>query len=161
MSTVVDLTRKDVWLGCAIGCSRAVRAIFNEYRQNVENDDVIGSHVAGALAEVAVCRFLEVPVPLDMDRWHELPDIDPDIEVRWAKDGLLPIRDRDVRGDRCERRFVLVTGRPPTLTVQGWLRGTEVRPEWRRDPGSRGRPAWFVPPSALHLTSGLLVEVVR
>ena len=52
-------------------------------------------------------------------------------------------------GDPDDRVFVLVTGRAPTFRVRGWVRGIDAKNrEWWHDP-SNGRPAFFVPQSAL------------
>jgi hypothetical protein len=52
--------------------------------------------------------------------------------------------------DPDNRVFVLVTGTAPEFRLVGWIWGGEgKRPEFWSDP-ARGRPAFFVPQSALH-----------
>lgn len=98
-------------------------------------------HYRGAWAEVAAARYLDVPIPQDQQRrFHKRPDLDPNIEIRWSKRGILSVYD----ADRADQVFVLVTGEPPTLTLVGWIGGDELDWTWRAD----GR--WIVPTDALH-----------
>ena len=51
--------------------------------------------------------------------------------------------------------FLLVLGTVPSYTVAGWIKGVDgKRPEFWADPAG-GRPAFFVPPSALRPLSDL------
>ena len=51
--------------------------------------------------------------------------------------------------DHDERPYILVTGRAPTYTVRGWMRGREARCEEYWWPNAPQRPCWAVPQSAL------------
>ena len=83
-----------------------------------------------------------------MNTFHSIADVGRNVEVRCTDlaDGCLIVRANDAP----ERWYVLVTGKPPTFTVRGYIRGADARrPEYMRDPHGH-RPAWFVPQS--HLT---------
>jgi hypothetical protein len=47
--------------------------------------------------------------------------------------------------------LVLATDKPDEFDVVGWIRARDAKghPEWRKDPGNYGLPAFFVPQSAL------------
>jgi hypothetical protein len=110
-------------------------------------DDPLAANINGALGEVAVARYLGLPLPLSVNTFHNVPDLPPDIEVRWRGKSHydLIIRPNDKPG----RRYVLVTGRRPTYTVHGCFTKEAVCDEWIRDYAGIG-PAWFVPQAALY-----------
>jgi len=103
-------------------------------------------HITGYCAELAVARYLKVDwdPPINQgQKAHELPDIDPDIEVRASLTGdRLVVRDKDADN----RRYVLACaeGRRDFF-LAGWLWGFEAKdPAYRRDPKGYGA-AYFVP----------------
>ena len=103
-------------------------------------------HIEGACGECAVARALN-------QYWSgNLGDLKAD-DV-----GALQVRTRRLhdyglilhKKDPDDRIFVLVTGVAPELWVRGWLYAHEGKLEkWWSDPAG-GRPAYFVPASALH-----------
>jgi hypothetical protein len=108
----------------------------------------IQQEILGACGEMAVCKHLGLFWTPSVNTFHHEPDIPPDIEVRSTDrlDGSLIVRDNDPP----DRRYFLVTGKPPSLLVVGFISGHEARKdEWVRDPHGH-RPAWFVPQHALH-----------
>ena len=62
-------------------------------------------------------------------------------------DDHLIIRDHDDPSSR----FILVVGTAPVYRIVGSILGAYAKAQdgWRRDPGGRGKPCWFVPQSAL------------
>jgi hypothetical protein len=151
--TTWTLTDPDIELGGRIAEARIARAERNGYRDNKLGEYGIDRRVAhyhGAWGEVAAARFLDVPVPEDhLRRFHNLPDLDPDIEVKWRKSGILDASDTD----RLQDSFVLLTGAPPTLTLVGWIGGDELAWEWRAE----GR--WIVPTDALRPMDELRAKI--
>lgn len=110
------------------------------------NADRWGNDVEGAAAELAVAKALDhYWQPLAADP-ASLPGDVGRLQVRQTKraDGCLILHESDPD----DAPFILVTGAVPTFTLAGWLWGREgKRPEhWRT---STGRPAFFVPQSAL------------
>ncbi len=103
-------------------------------------------HVLGTAGELAVARALEVPWDATVNTF-KAPDLGGVVQVRarsehWH-DLIIRTEDRD------DEIFVLVTGRPPDLTVHGWIIGQDAKQvQWKRDHG--GRPsAYFVPKTVL------------
>lgn len=149
VTATCTLTDADIELGEKIALTRIQRAETHALKDRQLADphihhDVRVAHYRGSWAEIAAARYLDVPLPADQaHRFHNQPDLDPDIEVRWNGYGRLIIRDHD----RVEGRFVLVTGEPPTLALPGWIAGDELEWDWRGKPG--GKPAWIVPVGAL------------
>lgn len=87
-------------------------------------------------------------VPLHVNQFSGmLADIPPDIEVRWSKSRDLVIRQKD----KDDRFYYLVTGDPPDMKVEGWIKGEDGKQEWwLEDRGGRGKPAFFIPIDALN-----------
>ena len=103
--------------------------------------------VIGACGERAWASYSDSYWTGSVDTFHDTPDIGAwEVRSTARSDGCLIIR----QNDPPERRYVLVTGEPPTMVIRGWLRGDEARrTEFARNPGGH-RDAWFVPQSALH-----------
>lgn len=146
----VTLDPVDLAYGWDLGKWRSITSIRNgdrDKRGAAHGADGLTIHLQGALAEVAVARFLRRPLPTGIGVFHTEPDLPPDVEVRWRSrdDWDLIVRD----DDSPDYRFVLVTGHAPTFHLQGWTWGRDARrDEWIRNYGGHG-PAWFVPASAL------------
>jgi hypothetical protein len=107
----------------------------------------IQQEITGACGEMAVCKALGKFWSPSVNTFHDVPDIDPNIEVRTTdrENGSLIVRDNDPE----DRWYFLVTGVPPLMRVVGAIRGGDAkRDEWVRDPHGH-RPAWFVPQEAL------------
>lgn len=103
--------------------------------------------IRGACGELAVAKMLNKYWAPSVNTFHNVPDIQPNIEVRTTErpDGSLIVRDNDPE----DRYYVLVVGVPPTMDVRGFIRGSEAkRDEFLRNPGGRRR-SWFVPQSSL------------
>lgn len=138
-------------MAAAAGCQRNIQALARR-RPDTHGKDVaaLGGgwnlHVEGACAELAVaklegCYWEPVWRQIDRDRddlsgWQVRSTSRPNGSL------LLHAEDPDAG------RFVLVVGLAPKFQVVGWTLGKlGKRPEfWRTD---TGRPAFFVPPSAL------------
>lgn len=134
--------------------------------------DRLPQEFLGVLAEIVIAEnIFHVPWEEGLFTFHHRPDV-LGVEVRATRheDGCLifrpglppltpggPERSADPR----DRPFLLLTARKcerhgpqcVRLIYRGWLWGYECeRPEWLR---AGGRPAYFVPPSALHGTETL------
>ena len=107
----------------------------------------IEEEVIGACAEAVAAKYLGKWWSPSVNTFHEIPDILPNIEVRGTADpsNCLIVRENDAD----ERWFILVVGKPPTMTVIGCIQGVDAKQDqWLRNPNGH-RPAWFVPQSAL------------
>lgn len=103
--------------------------------------------VLGAASELAVARWLGVPWLRSVNTFHDQADVGEDVDVRSTdrREGSLILRDNDPP----YRWFVLVTGVPPALSLNGYIWGADaMAPRWWRNAhGTSG--AWFVPQSEL------------
>lgn len=107
----------------------------------------IQQETLGVCGEMAVCKAINKMWKPSVNTFHNLPDVEPNIEVRATENtnGCLIIRENDPE----DRWYFLVIGTPPIVTVVGYIRGREgKRNEWIRDPNGY-RTAWFVPQDAL------------
>lgn len=107
----------------------------------------IEEEVIGACAEMVVAKYLGKFWSPSVNTFHKVPDIEPNIEVRGTAepDNSLIVRDNDAD----DRWYILVIGKPPTMTVMGCIQGAEAKQDrWLRNPNGHRR-AWFVPQSAL------------
>ena len=102
-------------------------------------------NVEGALAEMALAKFLDV-------YWtngeFRAPDVGVvDVRSTHHMNGCLIVHDEDDSG----RVFWLLTGENGKYTIRGWMYGYEAqnKEKYWKDPVG-GRPAYFVPQSDLH-----------
>ena len=106
-------------------------------------DDV---RLASRLAELIVGEALGLRVA-DVVTRGALPsivDVGVDVQVRWTRMRSAALithaRDSD------DHRFVLVTGSPPTMTLEGWAYGREAKAaEFWREPPDVPDAAYFMP----------------
>lgn len=110
-------------------------------------------HIQGCYGEIAVAKALNIYAPLRCNQFSGgLPDIMPDIEVRYRSkpDYDLIVRDRDDDA----RRFFLARGPLPAIEVVGWIMGADAKKaEWRKNYKGLGG-AFFVPAEALNQIEG-------
>ena len=107
----------------------------------------IEEEVIGACAEMVAAKYLGKFWSPSVDTFHKVPDIEPNIEVRGTigEHNSLIVR----RNDADDRWYILVVGKPPTMTVIGCIQGAEAKQDrWLRNPNGH-REEWFVPQSAL------------
>ncbi len=103
--------------------------------------------ILGAASELAVAKWLGIPWSRSVNTFTSEADVGEDIDVRATHrpGGSLILRQKD----HPYRWFVLVTGEPPNMALQGYVHGTDAMlPEFWCNPRDYGG-AWFVPQSAL------------
>ena len=150
--------------GLMAAMAGSMRRISNAKKPTVRTDageaaDDWNIDIDGAMAELALAKRLRLLwVPGTTGRC----DFDGGIEVRSTikHDNRMIFRERDTEKEGWqEKRYVLVTGRFPTLWVRGWVYGREAaQDEWWQDVGNGRPPAWFIPSSALHSISTLVLD---
>jgi hypothetical protein len=145
---LVQLTHSEMMHAAVVGIMRNIQNLRDNrrprYGAGVENDWQI--HVEGALGEYALAKQLGIFFSgahtfgsTDVGQWQ--------VRTSTRSDGSLILHPTDADDDR----FVLVTGINGSYAIRGWIYGHEgKRDEWWRDPTGKGRPAFFVPQSALH-----------
>lgn len=148
----VTLKRHELFLGAQAGIMRRLEALKHgrSDRYGPPPSDLWGLDIEACLAELAVAKAYNLYWErLARDPAALLGDVSA-LQVRSTRrdEGCLILHAED--DDRAV--FVLVTGSAPTLTIQGWTRGAEGKQEkwWKR---GDGRPAYFVPQSALNRAS--------
>lgn len=103
--------------------------------------------IEGAAAEVAYAKFRNQYWSGTVNTFRQA-DVGSKVQVRGCpfKGKNLLIRPRDSDTDV----FVLVVGRCPTFTIEGWILGSEAkRPELQQFPNG-GSPVYLLEPSRLH-----------
>lgn len=147
---IVELNWHEVSLAAGAGCKRYVHALAKGRSDTYGFDAAHGGgwsiHIEGACAELAVAKATRSywePVWADLDDqrddvggWH--------VRSTPRRNGSLIVHPPDPD----DGRFVLVTGAAPRFRIAGWIVGREAKrlEFWRTD---TGRPAFFVPQSAL------------
>lgn len=104
--------------------------------------------ILGACGELAVCKSVNKFWSPSVNTFHGIADAGHNVEVRTTQriNGSLIVRDNDPD----DRWYYLVVGTPPTMTVVGYIKGSEAkRDQWLRDP-HKHRLSWFVPQDALY-----------
>lgn len=112
--------------------------------------DGTGAHVQGSLAEFAVAKSLNLHWSGVRENPVRLPGDVGRMQVRSTTkpSGRLIVHDRD--DDEAVFVFVVADACGYRFDLAGWIRGAAAkRAEWWEDPTGRGRPAFFVPRSAL------------
>ena len=144
------LSATEMMVAAYIGCARNVWALTHgsEPGHGIGFDNTWTANVEGAAGEMFVAKTLDIYwcPRVGADRYNG--DVGP-YEVRtnssrrWDDTPLHP-------SDRDDRVFIGVLSFMPEFEIMGWIWGHEgKRQEWWRD-GSPGRPAFWVPRSALH-----------
>jgi hypothetical protein len=139
----------EVYRAAECGAMRQIEALKRgrPHRYGTPPQDEWGVHVEACGAEMAVAKAYNLywePVARSPEK---LAGDVADLQVRstWRDNGRLILHDPKDANDAV---FVLVTGRLPTFTVRGWITGANGKQQRYWDEGD-GRPAYFVPQSAL------------
>lgn len=106
------------------------------------------THIVGAQAELAFAASLGLKWPARVDTFRELPDVDPNWEVRWTPAGnrLVKVATDDDPGVL----VATVTGTPPVFDIIGYVVAGPIQQRYpARDLGNRGWKAHFAPLSVL------------
>lgn len=147
----VRLTYSDLIIAGQIGLSRHAYALNKGLKDQFGADpkNGWGLHIEGACAEAAVAKLLNIrhdgtigqTGPVDLIYQGRT------LEVRCTRyrNGRLIIHPQDSD----ESFFVLVTGAAPVYKVVGWIQGRDGKIAAYWDEPEPGRPAFFVPQSAL------------
>jgi hypothetical protein len=117
------------------GLACAERAERNGWSKNVHTEVPSrwrSRQASGAELALAVWLGDESRWVDDLDAFRDLPDVLPDLEVRWIRRDYwqLPI----YGDDHLERRFVLVAGLMPIYELRGWISGNAGASVGRRYP---------------------------
>jgi len=148
----VTLSWFEVFQGVQSGGMRRIEAMKHT-RQPIygePNLDLWGLDIEAALAEIAVAKAYDLYWEGVARAPSQLRGDVSNLQVRstYREDGCLILHEDDPD----DALFVLVTGRAPTYTIRGWMKAAEGKsPKWWRE--GDGRPAFFVPQTALNRSS--------
>lgn len=148
MGVVVTLSESELMLGAQIGVQRQIEALLagRPDRHGFNGADGWSVHVEGACGELAVAKVLDRYWAGTLNTFKSGGDVGA-LQVRTRSKAHYDLLIRS--DDRDEDLFILVTGRAPTYTVVGYIRGAEgKKPEYLQTHGNRPA-AYFVPQAAL------------
>ena len=146
MGKTIKLSTTEIMQGALVGVMRMVQNLKNGNRDKhgAERGPGWQYNIEGALGEMALAKFLGT-------YWagtgvYRAPDVgDQDVRTASMDGGCLILHPADPD----DRVFWLLTGQRGIYTVCGCIRGADgKKQEYWRDPAG-GRPAFFVPQSAL------------
>jgi hypothetical protein len=158
MATEVYLNRAECSLAEKVAKLR-MRSSGNagrDFARSVERttDQRLEQEIVGALAEIGVARHLGVAPSLDLNRFHDVPDV----RVPWMPGGGVDVRATARRlgrmivrdDDPPYRPIVFATVEKQEVTIHGWLPAAVARScrDWKANPHGK-RICWMVPASAL------------
>ena len=144
----VTLELHEILLGAQAGVMRQVenKKLGRQPAYGAGHDNDWNLNVEGCLGEMALAKALK-------GWWagkgeFRAPDVvDMDVRTTRHDNGCLILHPNDPD----HRRFYLVTGMNGEYQVRGWIVGQSGKVDrYWKDPTGTGRPAWFVPQSALN-----------
>lgn len=147
MSESIRLTNSEMLTAASIGVRRQVQnlAAGRTDAHGASPEDGWTPHVEGCAGEMAVAKAFGMfwSGSLGDLRADDVGQLQVRTGMRHDHKLILHHRDPD------DRAFVFVTGRMPNYVLHGWIMARDgKREEFWADP-ARGRPAFFVPQSAL------------
>lgn len=154
----VTLTWNEAAMAADVGRRRQLESLRSGLRdKHGYEGDGWGNHIEGAMGEIALAKHLGVywDGSINTFKANDLPGLQ--VRTRSRPTYELIIR----KDDSPDERFVLVTGRCPNYTIQGWIAGRDgMQEQWLAAHGGRA-PAYFVPHSALRPISELFPGETR
>lgn len=145
----ITLTPEELHMCATIASCRHIESLVSGRRDRhgaANSDNGLGKHFDGACGELAFCKARDLHWGGTVNSFKGA-DVGRNVQVRTRSEHGY---DLIVRSDDSDLDwFVLVTGKPPTFVVRGYIRGRDAkRAEWIHNHGGHG-PAYFVPQSAL------------
>lgn len=143
----VTLGTEELRFAAMIGIARQIENVIKGRldAHGADKDRGWQIHIEGAAGEAAFAKWADRYWSGNLGdlRAHDVGRVEVRTAARPDSHLLLHPSDPD------DARFVLVTGRAPTYALRGWIWGRDGKqqPFWRDPVG--GRPAFFVPQSAL------------
>lgn len=153
--TAIELTNHNLQTAGLVGVGRNIKGLKNEGRYGCVTATVGWQvHCDGACGEMALAKYLGVFWDGNMGNFKAADVGALQVRTTQRAAGSLILHP----GDKDEDVFILVLSHNlPSFLLRGWIYGHEGKVQkWWRD-GTEGRPAFFVPQSALHDMSTLPV----
>lgn len=143
----VTLNRNEILMAAFVGVRRQCESIIKGLKDaNCETENGWQVHVEGALGELAFAKALGLYWDGSVNTFKTGADVGG-IQVRTRSKPSYELIVRD--NDRDEDWFALVRGKCPTYTVVGCIRARDAKKYEFRKAYGNGKPAFFVPDSAL------------
>lgn len=145
----ISLTGSEFMQAAMVGVMRQIqnRRAGRQDAHGCDPENGWSPHIEGACGEFAVAKVLGLFWSGNLGRLTADDVGELQVRTRSRHDYDLIVHPDDPD----KRAFVLVTGRAPDFRIWGWISGQDAkRPEWWGEKGQPGRPAFFVPQSALH-----------
>lgn len=156
MNQTITLTKQELFTASCVGLRRMIASLAKRDRRGLDRKSDAEKwfvHIVGAQGELAFAQMSGCYWPMSVNAPKDAPDVFPDWQVRCrAEDNY----DLIVRPDDPDHfKYALITGKAPTFTFRGWMKGGEAKalsrknPDWIKDRGGRNEPVIWVPQSAL------------
>jgi hypothetical protein len=144
----VTLEHGELAAAAFVGVYRQLESLRKKNKDRATRQDSgFTLHLEGAMAEMAVAKWLGVHWPATVNTYTSQPDIPPNIDVKWRSvDTGLYIKP-DCRDDE---HFVMVTGYAPTFRIESWITGKEAKDFNLCRPGGGRDELHFVPKADLY-----------
>jgi len=148
----VTLANYEVQMAAAVGSRRQLNAVMKarEPRFGEQHDGQLHrNHLRGAMAELAVAKYLDVYWGGHVGVFTSLDDVGK-YEIRYSMRSDLKVKEND------EGIVISVTGQPPKMKIAGYINAEDaMRDEWKKDFNNGGKPAFFVPHRCLKSVEAL------
>jgi hypothetical protein len=142
----VDVTLEQFEWAMAVGVGiRRQMASISRPDNHGFHGDGWGVHIEGACGEMAVAKAVNVYWDGSVNSFRR-PDL-PGIQVKTRSEDFYDLIVRPCDDD--DAAFVLVSGKSPSFTIHGWIRGAEAKQEAFLQTHGGRPPAYFVPKDRL------------
>ena len=150
----VTLTAAELATAAQVGSARHIDSLVNKRRPGFRENyagELWARHIEGACGELAFCKAYGIYWNGSVNAFGEA-DVGANIQIRTSENG----RKLKVRTDEDDGAIVvLVAGKAPRYEIVGWIVAKEAKQDkWLSDPGGYGKPAYFVPRTALNRMEG-------
>lgn len=149
MLAEIELRPEEWYIGAYVGFRRHAHSLYRRNARALSGDSRDGwdMHIQGAMAEMALAKYLGRFWALAREPDRTGGDVGPGIDVKWSRraDARLLVQ----RDDATDATYWLVTGGPPMFAVRGCITGGYAKQDkWWCEPVP-GRPCFAVPQGEL------------
>jgi len=139
----VSLSKMELVSAAIVGIMRHIESILGGHKDGaIRADNGWTLHVEGAAAEMALAKWADRYWSHSVNTFKDGDVGKLQVRVRYKHSYDLVVRDKDSPGDH----YVHMTGLAPNFKIRGWMVGKDAMLDrYRKDPGDKGKPAWFVP----------------
>jgi hypothetical protein len=141
----VVLSPQEMYQSGLVGFRRNLEAICRGRKPRFperQAGELFGYHILGAMAELAVAKYLDKYWSFHVNRFAS-GDVG-DYEVRYSQRSDLKIRERD------KGTIISVSGYPPIFLINGFIDAIEAKRIVEPSSPRSGPPAYFLPHKFLH-----------